>query len=290
MGFKGLVQRISVISLGIVGVSTAGWSAPDLRPQWAFEEIHVNPNDPFLSNRSYRNQQDTLIDQILDPASEREMRLRYEQMSLKYEAKRNAGLFTTTHEQAQVDEVNSYRDDLKSSIRNYHIHQGTEKAKEAAYADENVSKLKTPIAVILGLVAVYNGEPVKMKVAPETLVQAKTDKGRAAQLNVSSPIVNSSFEMSSNAPTSTTTFEELPPDPVNRPERYKFGLSRELGFLDLSTSVTYGSTTDSVMTTISKPLFANTTCYVDEIQPLAPETSNVREPEVRVRLAYGMTF
>jgi hypothetical protein len=278
------------VAASLVAGSTSGWASPEIRPRWAFEQLHANPNETFLSNQDFRIKSDNPLERLLDPAQKREMRLRYEQMSRKYETARNYGLYTTTHEQAEMDEVNSYRDDLRSSVQSYQIRQGTEKAKDAALADENISKFKGPIALILGLVAVYNGAPVNMKVAPETHLQAKTDKGKSAQFNVSSPVVNSSFEMASSAPTSTTAFDELPKDPSNRPERYKFGLSRELGMLDLTTSVTYGSTTDSVMSSLAKPLLPNTTCYLDEIQPLAPGSSNVREPEVRVRLAYGLNF
>jgi hypothetical protein len=165
------------------------------------------------------------------------------------------------------------------------------KAREAALNNPDIQKAKKPIAVVAGLAAIYSGEPMRVKVGDSAQLMARTDvRSSKGQLGFNSDYLNGLMEMDARNPDRFDSTDPRFADASQNNERYKLWVGRPL-ILDVTGGMTYGSSTQTVATSLSRPLTDNMICVVDSIRPVSGVGSSPATlSEERVKVQYGIHF
>ena len=282
-----LTSKAFVLAGGLLQALSLTALASPIHPSWTDS---TGANEAYLSDIGHRMAVGTELDGLFDPNDASRLHKRFEQMNEKYERMRNRGTFSPTYQAAEMDEMGKYREDAQGSVTSYQQTFYSERVKNAALADENIGRLKGPLGFIFGIAAIYNGVPVQWKMTDDARFSASTQKGKSAQCQVATPILTGTFEFSSEAAAQSSPLDPTPADPLYHPERYKVGASRSLSFWDLSSSVSYGSSTESLTTALSKKLTTHVTASVEQVHPLGAGDSYVTGDEGRVRMDYSLNF
>ncbi len=260
----------------------------DLRPAWSETgSIERGTNISFLHDtRQSMYWGPEIFRNILDPNQATQMRQQYEDMNRDYNLKKKFGLVSQYDEQNHVGQVSDFSHSLVSEVQQEHTRNVAQKAKDIY--DHQSDGVKTAVKAIAAPGALYalaTGQPVDFSVAPNTDMHAHTDvRNKTGGFSMNSPWVSGEADFSALMPDReflTTTAV----DPSQ--ERYRFSLSKNWSFWDLSSSLSYGTSSTALDASFSKPLFDHITCQVDAIHFLDP---SIGVYDDTVRLNYGISF
>jgi hypothetical protein len=262
-------------------------SASPINPKWAAK---TEVNEAYLSDVGHRFKPRNELNELFTAEDASRLQQRFEQINGKYERMKVYGTYTPTHQAAELDEIGKYRDEVQGSIesskRNFYL----KRVKAAAMEDPNINHLKGPLGIIFGIAAIYNGLPVQWKVSEETRLSASTQKGKSAQMQMTTSLVTGTFQFSKEAASDSSPYEPSSADPLSHAERYKFGAERELDFWDMKTSMTYGTSTKSVTTALTKVISKHLSASLEQIHPIKAGETAVSSNEGRVRMDYQLHF
>ncbi len=290
----------------IAVASSPAQAKTKLRPAWTSSyQVFVGgtlgelPNASYLSSRDPKSIFSWDLD-LLDAHRGNQLRQQYFDMTRDYEMRRHSGLVNITQEGDQIKRMSSFGKGMWDEIQNRKITATQVKVERRATKfierNETVKTMLAPAAVIVG---VYIGKPVKIRITEETRMAVRADvRGQTGGLELHSPVGFGGFEYRPNA----ASRDIASPSAVNfgesmnlgravdfSQEKYQFTVMRELPVLKVNSSVLYGSSSNAVVSTLSKSIFNHITVAVDQVYWLNPSDDNhVSEGKFRVR--YDINF
>jgi hypothetical protein len=302
--------RLFLKTLTVVAMGSSLWfsgvlaSVPDLKPRWA--AASANPygvsNDSYLDYWVIFSEQDSgscrsdevslqsdsgllgvnLNEQLLEPRQARAIRQKYESIHRDFEMRSQYGLVDFEEEQAQINQINQFARDVLEVVRQKQKRFGGQTLRKVVRGVSDLKKFSQSLAVAGTLVATYSGLPFNLELSDDFRMSGWTSlREQVGQLSLSSPVVNSSFKISRLAPTGPNSDGQ---------ERFRFGVSRGLPVLDISSGLTYGSSSNSLTASLSKPLTESLVCVLDSVRPISASAPGARSPEDTIRLLYGIQF
>lgn len=306
------LPRIAVVLLGAL-LSSGAAHAEDLanlRPAW-LESYQIwsgradlgNPNLSYLQNPKSQviadgpvvNQFGSLIDDKRAGA----LRQQYDDLNRDYDQKQRAGLANSTVEQAHQGAVTGFSNGVLDDIEKRKLQDTGDKAANiiVSGADQTTKTIMTPGVVVAG---VYVGKTVNVRMTDDSHFSFRTSlRDKLGQIELHSPILYGSFEFHPQAPDSYTLINSGNVDfghmmDFNHladfgAERYQFKVVRSVPFLDMSSSVLYGSSSNVVASSLSKQLTPHLAAVVDSVYYLTPYDPD-HTIEERVRLRYDLHF
>jgi hypothetical protein len=180
--------------------------------------------------------------------------------------------------------------DVFNQISHKQMKDNGGKLADAVNRDDNLKKLQTPAAVVGVAVAVYSGQPLDLQLGGGSKMTSRTNLSNStAQLIFDSPFVYTSFDYTALAP-ETRDPNATSADPNFYKDRYAFSLRRSLPILNLSTSLSYGSTSTNLTASVSRPIMKNLTCVVDSSTPMSADIAAVVPASETLRFVYGVRF
>jgi hypothetical protein len=245
-------------------------------------------NQSFLMSLQTRvsTQRSDIFTEVLNPDTALALRQRYEDLNRSYEARHNAHVTTPKDEADHHEQLRALTKDLYSGLRSYNGKRYNTQLRRGAQE----GKVITPVMVSGTVVATYFGNPVNVTLGGETRLDARTDMpGREGDLHLASPVCDATVQFRGNEPVlADNQFFSRPAE--EQKERYRVSIVRSLPVLNLSSSISYGSTTSRVITALSRPITSNVTAVVDSVRPTNGAVAAIKPGEQRLQLIYGITF
>jgi len=189
------------------------------------------------------------------------------------------------------ENVKANQENMRSElVRNVGTNTGkvyTRRLRRAVDNDPNLAKIRTPAGIILGAVAISQGEPVKWDVSESTRVTAHGKvQDRAGQLSLSTKIVDSGFSYNGKVP-KVSAWDGIP---GATPEHMNFSVSRSLPWIQTNSSLSYGMSSNTVTAGLSRPIITpNLTAIVGTTRTVGEQRLGFKSDE-RVQLVYGINF
>jgi hypothetical protein len=264
--------------------ASADWGIPNLKPEWSGKSSRVDPNQSFLADldRLPHSGEGDALNGLIGKQQASELRQDYRDRFRDFELRARYGLLDPEQERKYQEEQRNFSRDVFVAVRSRQL---TQKRKEIRRAAERIDVAREPFAVLAFLLGIYSGEPVDLKVNDDTGIRARSNmKDSQGELHLRSPLLNGSFEMSAKSPEERDPFAALPDDPIQRAERYKLSVSRDLP-LDFSSGMTYGSTTRSVTASVSRPLSDHLTWELGTTRAIRNDRN-----EGTLKLLYDLRF
>jgi hypothetical protein len=259
-----------------------------IAPSWAKQAPATYENDSFLSDLQVSSSDRALFDQgdIMSRQQILEMQQSYGDMNRDLDQRSHVyGLTNPDSLRVQYDKMKDFTREMFKQVRKFQssIYRG--KLNQVANRDENLKS--APVRVVGSISAVYFDSPVMIALSEETRISAHTNiPDQTGALNLTSPVINGAIELDGHAEEALAP-GTVPVDPTWKREKYRVSFSRPLGVLDMTSGISYGSTTTQVSASVSKPITDQVTCVVDSVRPLnAPGASS----EERVKVLYGIRF
>lgn len=281
---------------------------PDLSPAW-IDSYKVwsgradlsNPNWSYLQSRNAPDLADDpvagQIGSLIDEGHARAWRQQYDDMNRDYEQRRQAGLSNPTLEQAHQDVVSRFSNGVLDNIEKRKLQEGGDQAVHVIGKDETARTVLAPGAVVA---SVWIGRPISLRMTEDAKFSFRTSiRDHLSQIELHSPILYGSFEFHPLAPDSYTLINSTNVDfgqmmDFNHladfgSEKYQLKLVRAVPFVDMSSSVLYGSSSNVVASSLSKQLTPHLAAVVDSVYYLTPYDPD-HTFEERVRLRYDVHF
>ena len=278
----------------------ASWAVPDLKPEWAQSVTNQRINGSFLMDLNPEvagipTGPFGLPQQIMDPDYGLAKRREFEDLTRSYQIRKQYDLLRPEEERAHYEELSRFSKSAIQDVGNFQLRRKMDRAKNAAknlaLNDPLLQKLKKPAAVVAAVAALYTGAEFKFNLTHEMELMANPNvRERKAALHLINPYVDTSVDFFGKAPGSRDPYASIPEDPEAREERYRFSLTRGLPILDISSQVSYGTTTRKMTASLSKQLMQNLSCSVDASRNMGYEPVEGRNGEENVRFAYGFKF
>lgn len=259
-------------------------------------------NDSFLDNLDAVSQiEGDVFANLMDARHVLEWRQRYETLNRQHELKQHAGLNTPELERAHTGEINRFGDDVRNEIEKRHLSIAERRARAIIDRDKNLKAVVTtvlaPAAVVAG---VYVGTPLRLRLTDDTQFRVRSNiRDKYGSLELNSPFGLGTFEYRPTAPESR---HMLSSPVVNfgealnmgravdySQERFQLTFTRNLPWLDVTSRLLYGASSNTIVGSISKQLTGNLSCVVDSIHWLSPVEAT-RSIEQSLRLRYDIRF
>ena len=286
--------------LNFVGATAFGMKTPPSKPApkkiprlvWSAPKPSKvrTANESFLVNKTYIYSTG-LAEKIINKDTAIEMRQQYEDMVRDYELRKRYSLIELQEEKEHNNQVTGFTKNVLTTVRKEHTNRQLKLLRKAAEKDPYLGKLAKPAALAFALYATYNGEPVRLNVSDDTQLSVKTiAPERKAGISVSSPLINTSLDFASAAPSARDPYSPASSDPLQNDERYRISLSRAIPVVDISTGLSYGTTTNTVTTSLSRQLTDHLNCIFDAQRTINYGRPDQRNGQERVSLQYGISF
>ncbi len=251
------------------------------------DDVVSNPNCSVLSDTHYINA-DNLLGDVLDRRNTLELKQKYEDINRDYDMRHTYGLSSAfgVDDQNHMNQMGDLGHDAMQRAESY---QG-EKAKTSVTTNPNMQPLMAPAAVVGGAAALYRGSGVNVINQGDYKLRAKASlRNQTTGLELSSPVVHGSVDMTMTAPSNVDPNSPPPLDPSARTERYRLSLSRNLPF-DISSGFNYGTTTSTMSASLSRKLTKSLTAVVGASKTMDPTVESITPSEQSLRLMYGLNF
>ncbi|HUP57985.1 MAG TPA: hypothetical protein VM598_11075 [Bdellovibrionota bacterium] len=196
------------------------------------------------------------------------------------------GQFGNEVQRYRIDKMREFsREVVYRQLSRNQTDKARKSLKRAADRDPNLRS--KPLVVAGTLTSIYFNNPVEFSMGDETHVAAQTSiPDQTGAVRLASPFVDGRFELDGHADDGLAP-GTVPTDPTFRREKYRFSVSRPVGLLDITTGVSYGSTTTQLSTSLTKPISDHVTCVLDSVRPMDAPAAAAEE---RVRFLYGISF
>jgi hypothetical protein len=259
-----------------------------LSPSWVKKSpAGYAENDSFLSDQGVTasNWAPFTHQDLIETSSAASMRQTYQDLNRQYEVRAASGLLGTEDLRNQMTRMRDFSREVFREVSRFQTKKARRTLKRAAERDPILRS--QPVVVAGTLTSVYFDNPVEFSLSDEARVSARTSiPDQTGNVQVYSPIVDGRFELDGHADDGLAP-GTVPSDPTFKREKYRFSVSRPVGILDITSGVSYGSTTTQLSTSLTKPISDHVTCVLDSVRPMdAPGAAS----EERVRFLYGIRF
>ena len=250
--------------------------------------IHAHANAPtllkanqtFLNDYKYGLEVAPLNAEILDQKSYITLRQAYFDEVRNYEYRSQYSLVTKEEEEAHTRQMRRFSDNIVSKVKDYQQKGYIDKASKFAQNDPYLRELAKPGGILAFVAGAYFGQEIKFKLGEQTRMSAKSKlKEKEGGMSLQSPVVNAGVDISGKAPETRDAFHTEPG------ERYSVNVNRSIPIVDVTSTVSYGSSSQTMNAALSRPIVANLTAVVDTTRQV-----KTRQSEQTARLLYGLSF
>ncbi len=260
-------------------------------PSWsARQEIFEVENATYLTNQVRGTKKDPArsVNQFLEEQQVRHLKLEHDRLVRTYELRARYGLLTRQEERVHHDAVRTFSKNMALIVGRNQMKTRLEKVREFAEKDAVIGILKQPAAVIALAYAIYNGQPLQTGLGKDVSLRARSNMPVGeTEVSVANPVLNASFYLRTNSLSEEDARRRHLQDPSQREERMRVSGGRSLGVLGLYSTVSYGSSTESISGSLSKQLTAQLNATVTSRKPL---NSKLDRGEDVIHLNYGVSF
>lgn len=278
---------------------------------WSPNVDLTNLNHSYLDNRKLNLVDDPLIDQfdsLMSPRRAAEWRQQFDDLNRDYDQKQRAGLVNPTVEQAHEGAVSGFSNGVRDEIERHKLDEASNKAQRVAENEEAIVQkdrigqvMLVPGAVAVGVyMGIWVGKAINLRVTDDTHFSFRTSlRDKLGAIELHTPILFSSFEFHQQA---ADSYSLIAPTNVDfgevmnfnhivdfQDEKYQVKVARMVPFINLNSSVFYGSSSNVVASSLTKQLTPHLAAVVDSIYYLTPYDPD-HSIEERVRLKYDIHF
>ncbi len=279
--------------LGGLGEVTCLAQIVDFKPKWSgMSTIELNSNQSYLADTFLKTQ---LNNDVLDYSQTLDLRQRFEDLNRDYEMRQKFGLVCHELEINHTGQVSDFSKKVAQQVKSRQMI--IEKKKFMPFVDslrktEILRAVEKPAGFLVGAVAIYFGEPIRVHLSQEVKISAKAVvPSRTGSLVVNSPYLNGVLDVRASAPLGRDPASVSPPDAMGRgDERFRVVLSQVLPWIGVSSGWSYVSTSNLFGASFNKQITPHLSCSFDYYFPLDPLTTDVKIPGENVKLSYGMNF
>ena len=280
---------MAVIASGIAFQAPQALGEADLRPAWSTQDsLSETANMSFLNDLNHEDVWNPLAG-IVDGKRAAEMRQAAEDLNRSYNLRCTYGLEDPFSDYYHQTHVNDFGHDLINQVVAYHVVKDKDKMDAIG---EREPALKSVAIVGGGAAAVWIGKPFGWDLddSGTRLIARTSIRQQIGEVEVNSSLLNAGISVNMSKP--ETRDPTLPPmvDPTQKDERYKVSVSRGLPVFDLSSRLSYGSTSNTVSAGLSKPLMEHLTAEVTAVRPAPINRTASSAGEEVVKFSYGVTF
>ena len=292
MKSKAFIQIIGISATAVMvlgaasafaGDSVANSNTADLRPVWMSDQSVYSDSSAFLySDQDPSFLPQSLRQQIQANHSVQAVEDQYIARARDYQMRQDYGIASQTDEGSYVADVSAMGRSMFAAARLAPL-----RAYQQNFANaEKDGQVSKPVAAVGGVVAMGSGTPILFDLGNGARAVWSGDLlNEHGELNLFSPIMNAHLEMNMKIAAQDPT---QPLDPNAAAERYKVSVNREIAF-DVSSSIIYGSTSNSFVASLSRPLAPHLSGNVSTTRPAGDNPSG-SPSEVAGGISYGMTF
>ncbi len=254
------------------------------------ESVIHQPNASYLSNTRFGAiPAMELRERLVTPSLDERLPQDYSDRFRDFEMRAKYGLLDAHEERIYASRKSEFAEGIFNEISIYQMREHGKRVVEAAKRDQYIQKVRRPIELAVLMAAIYSGEPVKFNVNESTRVTAFSNMpSQKGQVAVQSSWVNGSFDYSAGAPAKRSPYDPAPSG-LDKQERYKLSLSRGLPVWGIGAGVTYGSTTQTMTTSLNKSLTNHLSLQVDSSRRMSGELDPGLNDKA-LQLQYGIRF
>ena len=288
-----LLNSIQIILTLLVSVtSAAAWGmTDDARPVW----VQVQSTESDGANSSYLGdlgfnddaKRMGLRNRLFNDGLSREMGQQYGNITKDYDLRENYHLNRLDQTEDQMSQKKGFVRYFLLRIFHFHVKDGIQKAETNSDEVRVFKKVYDKGEQIVNEgVKIEAGEKVKFG----TNLDVRKMRGG---LWMTSAVVNGAFDVVAGAPAYRDPNNPDPSsstDPTYHDERYRVSLTRKLPVWDLSSGVSYGTTSTMVSTNVSKQLNEHLLCVVNHSVPMNPDRADVRTGQETAQMQYQIHF
>lgn len=273
-------------------------SPAPIHPAWTKETLSgQNPNASFLSD--YKKAQESLglsiSEEIFSPSYASQKQKEFESILHNFEYREHYDLIDVDGRKAHFEALSAFSRNAMQETGRFHLNQKMSQFRNGLVKsfkeDPTFQSIRRPVEVIAAVSAFSLGVPMQFKpiFGTEFLIRTEVLE-KKGELKITSPIFNTAINYFGKAPVDRNPFGPEPQDEFQKEERCRIAVSRAIPILDVETALSYGTTTTTITTSVSKKLHPSLTCVVDTSRVLKYiPTSGIRQQET-VRLLYGLHF
>jgi hypothetical protein len=252
-----------------------------------------NPILAQFPNESFLNQIKNEKDFLPTPFYEQKKK-EFEGIILEFETREHYHLPDQQDQKDHFEKLNEFSQKSLKETKSFHLNQKLTQAKlgiqKSFYNNRFLKIMHKPIAVVASLVAFSLGAPFKIKIDKDSILEVRSEvPAQKGELKLTSPVINTSLNVIALAPENRDPFVNAPEDPIQKSERYFLSASRGLGIFDLQSSLSYGTTTSTFSTAVSKQLHPRLTCVLDSSRVFKYERDGKRGEET-LKFLYSYQF
>ncbi len=276
--------------LGALSSPMAFSDVKQLRPVWSPSPNANRANQSFLMDfeRTSQSREAEFINGLIQPKTASELRQAYDDRFREFELRRRFGLTAPKNERSHNDEMAKFVREVFGRVRHERVQKEVKTVKNRAEKAPELQPIRRPLIVAMVLAGLYSGQPIELgSEEDQFLLQAQTNvPDQTGRFRLMNPVLNTEFEFTGKALESRDPFASEPENPDHRKERYLLTFSRPLPVFQLTSGLSYGSTTANVTASLSKQLSDHLTLVLGTTK----STRYQGPTEESVRFNYDLRF
>lgn len=275
-----------VLALGLSGLFSLSTLADTrLTPNWMVNNLGVlvQPGSSYLESFNAGNAY-IMRDAMMDAQDVPGMRQTVYALQRSYESRKQQGLMDAAAQRDYLEKLQVVRDQLVTKVSQKELQKHERKISRLL---ENTPSGIRAMAGVAGAFAMfYSNRPVRLHVIQGADLVARTSLPlKTGQIELYTPLVHSGVYVAMGAPSS---FREA--TPAVGEERFRFSMWRNLPVLNMSSGISYGTTSTLLTASLQQPLGERLRCVFDSSHALDSQFLVVRQPEDSIRFEYSIEF
>jgi hypothetical protein len=223
---------------------------------------------------------------LVDERLSSNLRQRFDDQTRSYEWRERFSLTSLQDEQSRVEQSSSFAMTAFSEVQAAHVERGIRKVTATRKGQSVTDASQASVAVAGAAAALYLGLPIRLKASGSTelTLRSRAYEGTGS-LELRSPSGVTAVTFASNASDGSRA-----PGSVLQGERVGFQASRPLHVADLTSGLTYGSTSGLMTASLSRPLFPNMAIVADSSKPIGDQAPTEKPAQERLAVLYRLSF
>lgn len=282
------LSQAAVATLTLVSFTTLAAIPQHRSDVWVMPKMQFGlHSDTFLNDTKYASPDSSteLRDDLFNPALARSLNQEYYDMTRDYDFREKYDQVDPWERQAMVDKNAKFSRYVIRHLVSYHITHSVDKAEKNSDEVRTFRKVQNTVQqVAQGTTSVAPSDNFKFG--------TKSDLPRQRMgFWMTSDVINGNADADYGHGGSFSPMDHQAMDPNYKAERYRFSVSRGLPIWSLKSAFTYGMTSKTVSTTVTKQLTKNLTWEFENRKVMTSDNPVLREQgEQTVKVFYGLSF
>lgn len=247
-------------------------------------EYWLHYNDSYLSDTKTMAPTSISRQDLISDKKVEEITQQYDDLTRTYLLKQQFGLVDMKTQSDYESQMSNFSHTVWQVLQQKQMQEETEKFKNSIGNSELLSAIAKPATAAGAIVAVYQGQPVDVKLSDNSKISVMTNfTNQTAYLKVHSCDLDGSFEFNNNPNLAADM------NPYSTIEQYKTSVSKNVP-LGVTAGTMYGFTSTYLTSFVRRGIVKNVTCELDYVDPVSPQAFSLRPPEAVIKFTYGFKF